>query len=344
MHEFDPHLMGTVLGYVTERLALTEPPIDGLGDRDAMRAVLAGLIGDGPRDPREVLDVYIDHLADTIMSADSPRFLAFIPAAPAEAALLFDMVVSAASLQGCSWLEAAGAVMAENQALETLSGIAGMPAGAGGVFVSGGSAGNLSAFVVARDTARHRRGEPDTRFQVIVSDQTHSSIANTLNICWMEPIIITATNGRLTREDTTRQLEGRDLSRVAAIVGTAGTTNAGIIDDLAACADLAAEHGWWFHVDGAYGGAGMLDDRVRSRYRGIERADSLVMDPHKWWFAPFDSAALIYREPRLARAVHTQEASYLDVIHVDDTDFNPSDSPSISPGVPAAWRCGSPWR
>jgi glutamate/tyrosine decarboxylase-like PLP-dependent enzyme len=131
---------------------------------------------------------------------------------------------------------------------------------------------------------------------------------------------------------------------VAAIVGTAGTTNAGIIDDLAACADLAAEHGWWFHVDGAYGGAGMLDDRVRSRYRGIERADSLVMDPHKWWFAPFDSAALIYREPRLARAVHTQEASYLDVIHVDDTDFNPSDSPSISPGVPAAWRCGSPWR
>jgi glutamate/tyrosine decarboxylase-like PLP-dependent enzyme len=228
-------------------------------------------------------------------------------------------------LQGCSWLEAAGAVMAENQALETLAQIAGLPPTAGGVFVSGGSAGNLSALVVARDTARHRRGEPDTRFQVIVSDQTHSSIANALNICWMEPIVITATNGRLTREDLHRQLEGRDLSRVAAIVGTAGTTNAGIIDDLAACADLAEEHGWWFHVDGAYGGAGMLDDRVRSRYRGIERADSLVMDPHKWWFAPFDSAALIYREPRLARAVHTQDASYLDVIHTDDSEFNPSD-------------------
>lgn len=325
MHEFDPHLMGTVLGYVTERLALTEPPIDGLGDREAMRTALQGLIGDDPRDPREVLDVYVDHLADTIMSADSPRFLAFIPAAPTEAALLFDMVVSAASLQGCSWLEAAGAVMAENQALETLARIAGMPPTAGGVFVSGGSAGNLSALVVARDTARHRRGEQDKRFQVIVSDQSHSSIANALNICWMEPLVITTTQGRLTREDLHRQLEGRDLSRVAAIVGTAGTTNAGIIDDLDACADLAHEHGWWFHVDGAYGGAGMLDDRVRDRYRGIERADSLVMDPHKWWFAPFDSAALIYREPHLARAVHTQDASYLDVIHTDDSEFNPSD-------------------
>jgi glutamate/tyrosine decarboxylase-like PLP-dependent enzyme len=259
------------------------------------------------------------------MSADSPRFLAFIPAAPTEAALLFDMVVSAASLQGCSWLEAAGAVMAENQALETLARIAGMPPTAGGVFVSGGSAGNLSALVVARDTARHRRGEQDNRFQVIVSDQSHSSIANALNICWMEPLVITTTQGRLTRGDLHRQLEGRDLSRVAAIVGTAGTTNAGIIDDLDACADLAQEHGWWFHVDGAYGGAGMLDDRVRDRYRGIERADSLVMDPHKWWFAPFDSAALIYREPRLARAVHTQDASYLDVIHTDDSEFNPSD-------------------
>jgi glutamate/tyrosine decarboxylase-like PLP-dependent enzyme len=317
--------MGTVLGYVTERLALTEPPIDGLGDREAMRTALQGLIGDDPRDPREVLDVYVDHLADTIMSADSPRFLAFIPAAPTEAALLFDMVVSAASLQGCSWLEAAGAVMAENQALETLARIAGMPPTAGGVFVSGGSAGNLSALVVARDTARHRRGEQDNRFQVIVSDQSHSSIANALNICWMEPLVITTTQGRLTRGDLHRQLEGRDLSRVAAIVGTAGTTNAGIIDDLDACADLAQEHGWWFHVDGAYGGAGMLDDRVRDRYRGIERADSLVMDPHKWWFAPFDSAALIYREPRLARAVHTQDASYLDVIHTDDSEFNPSD-------------------
>ena len=317
--------MGTVLGYVTERLALTEPPIDGLGDRATMREALAGLIGDGPRDPREVLDVYVDHLADTIMSADSPRFLAFIPAAPTKAALLFDMVVSAASLQGCSWLEAAGAVMAENQALGVLADVAGMPASAGGVFVAGGSAGNLSALVVARDTARHRRGDQDTRLQVIVSDQSHSSIANALNIAWMEPIVITTMDGRMTREDLESQLQGRDLSRVAAIVGTAGTTNAGIIDDLAACADLAAEHGWWFHVDGAYGGAGLLDDRVRSRYLGIERADSLVMDPHKWWFAPFDSAALIYREPRLARAVHTQDASYLDVIHTDDTELNPSD-------------------
>lgn len=326
MHTFDPKLVGTVLGYVTERLSLAETPVDGLGDRAAMEAAIAGLIDDAPKDPRAVLDVYVDYLADTIMSADSPRFYAFIPAAPTKASLLFDMVVSAASLQGCSWLEAAGAVMAENQALRVMADIAGMPASAGGVFVSGGSAGNLSALVVARDSALMARPHlHNQRPRVVVSDQAHSSIANALNITWMEPLVVPTRDGHLTKADIEAALIGQDLGSVVAIVATAGTTNAGIIDIIDDAADIAENHGWWLHVDGAYGGAGMLDERIRHRYSGIERADSLVMDPHKWWFAPFDSAALLYRDPHLAKAVHTQDASYLDVIHTDDADLNPSD-------------------
>lgn len=326
MHTFDPKLVGTVLGYVTERLSLAETPVDGLGDRAAMEQAIAGLIDDAPKDPRAVLDVYVDYLADTIMSADSPRFYAFIPAAPTKASLLFDMVVSAASLQGCSWLEAAGAVMAENQALRVLADIAGMPPTSGGVFVSGGSAGNLSALVVARDSALMKRPELHTqRLKVVVSDQAHSSIANALNITWMEPLVVPTQDGHMTRQDIEAAFEGQDLSSVVAIVATAGTTNAGIIDNISDAADVATEHGWWLHVDGAYGGAGMLDERIRHLYVGIERADSLVMDPHKWWFAPFDSAALLYRDPHLAKAVHTQDASYLDVIHTDDAELNPSD-------------------
>lgn len=328
MHRVDEDLVSLILGYVNERLAIPETPVDGLGDRAAIEAAMEGLVGEGPRNPRDVLDVYVNYLADTVLSADSPRFFAFIPAAPTKAALLFDMVVSAASLQGCSWLEAAGAVMAENQALRVLADIAGLPASAGGVFVSGGSAGNLSALVVARDTARRQRAErglPDERLAVVVSDQAHSSIANALNIAWLDAIVVPTISGRMTRSDIDAALAEDDLSRVVAIVGTAGTTNAGIIDDLDAAASVAAEHGWWFHVDGAYGGAGMLDDRVRDLYLGIERADSLVMDPHKWWFAPFDSAALLYRDPHLAKAVHTQDASYLDVIHETDAELNPSD-------------------
>ena len=329
MHRFDPAMTDLMLAYVRERLALVEPPVDGLGDRRDLERAVAGLIGEGPRDPKEVLDVYVDHLADTILSADSPRFYGFIPAAPTKAALLFDMLVSAASLQGCSWLEAAGAVVAENQALRVLADVAGLPESAGGVFVSGGSAANLSALVVARDVARHRRieaGLPEVRHRVVVSDQAHSSVKSALNITGMDPILVPTLDGRLTADALRSRLDEEDaLDDVAAIVATSGTTNAGIIDDLQAAADAAEKHGWWFHVDGAYGGAGMLVPELRARYAGIERADSLVMDPHKWWFAPFDSAALLYREPRLAKAVHTQDASYLDVIHEDDSDFNPSD-------------------
>ena len=329
MHRFDPAMTQLILDYVVERLSIPENTVDGLGDRRQLEQATAGLIGDHPRDARDVLDLYVDHLADTILSADSPRYYAFIPAAPTKAALLFDMVVSAASLQGCSWLEAAGAVVAENQALRVMADVAGLPDSAGGVFVSGGSAGNLSALVVARDTARRARieaGLPEIRLRVVVSDQAHSSIKNALNIIGMDALIVPTLDGRLEEEFLRDALALEDdLGDVAAIVATAGTTNAGIIDDLAAASAVARENGWWFHVDGAYGGAGMLARSIRHRYDGIEQADSVVMDPHKWWFAPFDSAALIYRDPRLAKAVHTQDASYLDVIHEDDDDFNPSD-------------------
>lgn len=330
MHVYDPAMTELFLDYVRERLALVETPVDGLGDRADLEAAVAGLITEDGRDAKEVLDVYVDSLADTILSADSPRFHAFIPAAPTKASLLFDMVVSAASLQGCSWLEAAGAVIAENQALRVLADAVGMPPSTGGVFVSGGSAGNLSALVVARDMARHRRleaGLPDSRLRVVVSDQAHSSIRNALSICAMDAIVVpTDESGRLTEAALRASLAGQaDVCDVVAVVATAGTTNAGIIDDLRGAATVAAEHGWWFHVDGAYGGAGVLVPELAAKYDGIELADSIVMDPHKWWFSPFDAAALLYREPWLAKAVHTQDASYLDVIHEDDTDFNPSD-------------------
>ncbi len=93
-------------------------------------------------------------------------------------------------------------------------------------------------------------------------------------------------------------------------------------------ADVAAELGVWFHVDGAYGGAGLAAPSVRAHYHGIERADSFIVDPHKWLFAPFDCCALLYADPSVARAAHTQHAEYLDVLHADEgheEDWNPSD-------------------
>ena len=109
-----------------------------------------------------------------------------------------------------------------------------------------------------------------------------------------------------------------------AVVATAGTTNFGIVDDLASVAEVCRELGVWFHVDGAYGGAGLAAPSIRHLYAGIEHADSFTVDPHKWFFAPFDCCALIYRDPAVAKAAHTQKAGYLDVL-TDASDWNPSD-------------------
>lgn len=334
MHAVDEDLTALVLDYVSNRLSMVETPLDHPGEKAEVDAILDGLVTREGIDPARVMEIYSEHLSKTVLSADSPRFFAFIPAAPTKAALLFDMVVSAASLQGISWLEAAGAVAAENQALRWISDAAGLPATAGGAFVSGGSAGNLSALVVARDTARRRLVERDgesarhRRLRIAVSDQAHSSIKNTMSIIDVDALVVRTSDHRLTGDALRAALEADpDPESVVAVVATSGTTNAGIIDDLAGIGAVARERGLWFHVDGAYGGAGLFAPSVRDRYAGIELADSFIVDPHKWLFAPFDCAALIYREPWLAKRVHTQDASYLDAIHHDDGSYewNPTD-------------------
>jgi glutamate/tyrosine decarboxylase-like PLP-dependent enzyme len=130
--------------------------------------------------------------------------------------------------------------------------------------------------------------------------------------------------GRLTGDRLAGALEGTDVDGLFAVVASAGSTNAGVVDDLAGVADVCERRGLWLHVDGAYGGAALLAPSVRQRFRGIERADSFIVDPHKWLFAPFDACALLYRDPALARAAHRQDASYLDALQAGGA-WNASD-------------------
>jgi aromatic-L-amino-acid/L-tryptophan decarboxylase len=336
MHSVDAtteQMIRSVLAYAENRLRLDPVPLDqGARDPAALDAALHGLLGDLPHNPDQVLGVYTSCLAPAVISADSPRFLGFIPAAPTKAALLFDMLISCASIQGISWLEAAGAIQAENQVLRLIADLAGLPGSAGGCFVSGGSAANLSALVVAREVAKRRAdgapgaGRPGRRWRVAVSQEAHSSIAATLRILEMDPLTVPGDDHRMTGAALRAAIEADgDPSSLAAVVATAGTTNAGIVDDLAGAAAVCRELGAWFHVDGAYGGAGLFAPSVRRAFDGVELADSFVVDPHKWLFAPFDCAALIYRDPSLARSVHRQDASYLDVIHDDPAEWNPTD-------------------
>jgi aromatic-L-amino-acid/L-tryptophan decarboxylase len=337
MHSVDAtteQMIRSVLAYTENRLRLDPVPLDeGSRDPADLDAALGGLLGDDPHQPDQVLGLYASVVAPAVISADSPRFLGFIPAAPTKASLLFDMVISCASIQGISWLEAAGAIHAENQVLRLIADRAGLPESAGGCFVSGGSAANLSALVVAREVAKRKAGHalaggsaPGRRWRVAVGTEAHSSVVNTLRILEMDPLTVATGDHRLTGSALRAAVEADgDPSSVAAVVATSGTTNAGIIDDLAGVAGVARELGAWFHVDGAYGGAGLFAPSIRPAYDGIEHADSFVVDPHKWLFAPFDCAALIYRDPSLARSVHKQDASYLDVIHAGPVEWNPTD-------------------
>jgi L-2,4-diaminobutyrate decarboxylase len=137
-------------------------------------------------------------------------------------------------------------------------------------------------------------------------------------------------------EDERGRMTGSALQRVVdelpperrdgifAVVTTAGSTNLGVVDDIDGCGEVARANGWWLHVDGAYGGAGLAAPSVRDRFAGIEHADSFIVDPHKWLFAPYDCCALIYRDPAAGRRAHTQSAGYLDPVTIEG-DWNPSD-------------------
>ncbi len=131
--------------------------------------------------------------------------------------------------------------------------------------------------------------------------------------------------GRLTGAELERSLAAHGEDNVFAVVATGGTTNFGIVDDLAGVAAVAGARGLWMHVDGAYGIAALAAPSARPLFAGIEYADSFIVDPHKWLFAPFDACALIYRDPALGKAAHTQTAGYLDVITEGDGEWNPSD-------------------
>ena len=328
MHEFTAEvesLAQEVLIYSLDRLK-NDPPLDGPRTAEDLFSEVGNTITAKGLGGHEALEVFTSVLAKACISTDHPRNLAFIPSAPSEYANLFDLVVGASALYGGSWQEGAGAVFAENQALRWLSDLAGLPQTSGGVFVQGGTVGNLSALVVAR--AQARKKFPDaTRWVIACSEEAHSSISAAANIMDVDVLRVpVAQAGKLMGDALAKAMDELHLTtskRVFAVVATSGTTNLGIIDDLEGIGAVARDRGIWFHVDGAYGLAALCAPSVRAKFAGVEMADSFIVDPHKWLFAPFDACALIYRNPELARDVHTQHASYLDTLK--DGSWSPSD-------------------
>ena len=330
MHQFTPEveeLAKEVLEYSLIRLR-TDPPLDGPKTAQELYDLTGNTITEKGLGGHETLKLFKEVLAKACISTDHPRYLAFIPSAPSEYANLFDLVVGASALYGGSWLEGAGAVFAENQALKWISDLAGLPNTAGGVFVQGGTIGNLSALVTARNSFRAKRKDV-SRWVIAASADSHSSIKSAAEVMDVGILLIKpdkngALQGDACAEAIDKYHNENPAHQIFAVVATAGTTNLGIIDNLHGIAEVAKARGIWFHVDGAYGLAALCAPSVRALFNGIEKADSLIVDPHKWLFAPFDACALIYRNPKLAKKAHLQKAAYLETLD-EDNEWNPSD-------------------
>ena len=326
MHEWDDEtnlFAHSVIGYAIERLKVPKDPQWGAHPADELARALAGTITSKGVGGIEALRVFRDVLLPACRPMDDPMNLAYVPTAPSIAATMFDLVVSASSIFAGNWEAGAGAIAAENKAIRWLADLAGFPATAGGVFVSGGSAANLSALATARDVYVSRHGRP-ARATIAVTDEVHASVRAAARVMDIDVLSVpTDANGRFTGASLEAALLAHGGDGVFAVVATGGTTNSGTIDELDSIADVCTARGIWLHIDGAYGLAALCSDIARERFRGIERADSFGVDPHKWLFAPYDCAALVYRDPMPAAEAHAQHGAYLDAI--DRGDWNPSD-------------------
>jgi L-2,4-diaminobutyrate decarboxylase len=327
VHRFDDQtedLADAIVAYARGRIANPQP-LDGILPADELARRAGETITPAGIGWEEAFRVWTDVLAPATISTDHPASLAFVPAAPTKASVLFDLIVGASSTIAAGWIDGAGAIWGENEALRWVGTLAGFPADAGGVFVSGGSAGNLSALVTARHAAAERRGGRPDRWRFAACHTVHSSLFNAARVMDVDVLDVPGDDrGRLTGPALAAALDADGGDGIFAVVASAGATNAGTVDDLSGIAEVCADRGLWLHVDGAYGGAGLVAPSVRDLYRGIERADSFIVDPHKWLFAPYDACALLYRDPSAALATHRQVASYLDTAH-DAPDWNPAD-------------------
>lgn len=271
-----------------------------------------------PREGRPIDEVVDDLLADVFprgMRTDHPRFFAFIPSPASPLSWLGDLLTSIHNAHAGAAVQSEGATGIERGLIRFLCEEAGLPETAGGLFVSGGSMANLAALCVARDRmlAEDERGLG----VVYVTRETHASVSKALRILGFldRQIGVVAVDDQqrmdvtaLARAVATDKLAGR---RPFAVVASAGTTSTGAIDPLGALADLCASETLWLHVDGAYGASALLSPAHKPLLAGVERADSLAWDAHKWLFQTYGCGVVLLRDRSLLAPSFSLSSDYL---------------------------------
>ena len=262
----------------------------------------------------QVLERFGSAIAPFAFRIDHPRFLAFVPSAPAPESILADWLASGCNFSSGVWLESAGPSQVELAVLGWFRAILGMPSGSSGLLTGGGSEANLTALAAAR----HRLSrEERPRAVLYVSGQRHWSLDRAAHLLglWPEQVRPVEIDGerRLSLPALQREIAAdRAAGRVPwAIAATAGTTNTGAVDPLPGLAALARREGLWLHVDAAYGWANALDPAGALELAGIGEADSVALDPHKWFAQGFDAGALLVRDPEALERAFRLRPEYL---------------------------------
>ncbi len=273
-----------------------------------------------------LLDRFVDHEG---LNTTSGRFTGYIPGGGVYEAALGDYLAAVTNRYAGVFFASPGAVRMENQLVRWMADLVGFPDTAGGYLSAGGSLANLTAVVTARDV-HGVEGETVPRAVVYLSDHAHHCVDKALRVAGLGRAVL-----RRVPVDEAWRMDARALERAVAddlasgltpwlIVASAGTTNTGSIDPLDAIADVASRHNLWFHVDAAYGGFFQLTDIGKERLRGMERAHSVVMDPHKTLFLPYGIGALIVRDGTLIRRSHLSDASYMQDARASDGEWSPA--------------------
>ena len=281
--------------------------IDGLDEAKAwdgeFRDVLEGELGGPPPEAgqpaEEVLELAVRHALRYAARLDHPRFFGFVPSSPTWPAVVADFLAAGFNINSCTWLVSSGTSQMELVVTDWMRGWIGYSETGGGLLTSGGSSASVEAMVVAREAAGH----PE-RPTAYMSDQSHSALKRAALIAGVRRehirLVPTGDDFRIDLDALTRLMaRDRDAGlRPLAVCANAGTAGTGSIDPLAAMADLCELEGVWLHVDAAYGGFAVVTGVGRELLDGIERADSVGMDAHKWFFQPYEAGALMVRDKR----------------------------------------------
>jgi glutamate/tyrosine decarboxylase-like PLP-dependent enzyme len=322
------------LGYrVVDRLTdrfthLSEDRVGAKADPARLRPALLTPPPAEPIAPDEIFATLERDVFPNMMNTAHPRFFAFVPVPSNFVSAMADTLAAGFNVFSGSWLGGSGSVALELTVIDWLRQWCGLPETAGGLFVSGGSMANLTAIVAARHAKLNDRIEGAV---VYFSDQTHSSVERAFRVAGFLPgqlrKIPSDDQFRLPIDELARQIaEDRAAGlRPFAIVANAGTTNTGAIDPLPEIAALCAANQMWMHVDGAYGAAAALCDRGKALLEGLELADSLSLDPHKWLFQSLECGCVLLRDSALLKSTYRIMPEYLADVHRNVAEVNPCD-------------------